>query len=170
MWFYDEIQEKARQAIRGVRMDIITPRSMKGARKATETIACYFRREFGYDFVQYSSEEQTDTRDRVILLTQNRYETKSAIGVICFRWRKYSNAPEGLALAWLWIHPYLRNRGILSAYWPIFREAYGAFHVEPPLSSAMKGLLRKMGECPRCGVNRLCSDCEPQRSTTHGEA
>lgn len=162
LWFSDEIKDAADRAVRGVRMNLITSKSAKGARNATGIIACYFRREFGYDFVQYSADDRSDERDRVILLTQDySFGCNHGVGAICFRWREWKNLPPGLGLAWLWLHPYLRNHGILSAYWPLFRRAYGDFMVEPPISSAMQGLLRKMGECPRCGVCRLCSDCRP---------
>lgn len=119
------------------------------ARKATEVIGYYFRREFRYDFPPYQAHEDGDVRDRVFLLTQQEdWETEYAVGAIVFRWRKYSNAPEQLVLSWVWIHPFLRRQGILAAYWGIFRKHYGDFHVESPLSKAMKAFLEKMRTFP----------------------
>ncbi len=54
-------------------------------------------------------------RDRVFLLTQeNDWDTEYAVGAVVFRWRKYTNAPEQLVFSWVWIHPFLRRRGILT--------------------------------------------------------
>ena len=141
-------------------MSIITPKSAKSARKAAETLAYYFKREFQYDSIQYYHLESTGKRDRIILLTHSYHDHKAALGIICFRWRDYENAPHGLALAWLWLHPYIRRKGVLAAYWPFFRGAYGDYYVEPPISKAMGEFLAKMGECPRCGTRRVCKQCK----------
>ncbi len=135
-------------------LNLITGDSPKTAREATETLAYYFRREFGYDFVQYSAQEDADPRDRVFLWTVNRYSYHAGIGAACFRWREYDNAAPRLSLAWVWIHPYLRRHGILTGHWDYFRALYGDFLVEPPLSHPMKAFINKRGECWRCG--RVC--------------
>jgi hypothetical protein len=139
----------------------ITPLSAPGARKALEKLAYYFRREFHYDFIQYSSRESTARNDRLFLLTWKYHAHRAAIGAIVSRWRDYSNAPHGLALAWLWFHPYFRRRGLLRSCWPVLRETLGDFYVEGPTSAAMADFLTKMGECPRCGVRRICEQCNP---------
>jgi hypothetical protein len=125
----------------------ITPSAPLRARDATEVIAYYFRREFGYDFPGYGADETQDNRDRIFLLVEGEEywnEERYAVGAIVFRWRKYSNAPERLVLAWTWIHPFLRQTGIFTTYWNIFRELYGDFYVEPPYSPAMRSFLAKM--------------------------
>jgi hypothetical protein len=149
-----------------VALDVITPRSSKSGRMATYVLAMYFRREFQWDFVQYHHDNHGNERDRVFLWTQEplRHD-KVAVGAICFRWRDYEDAPHGLALAWVWIHPYLRRKGILSAYWPFFREVYGNFYVERPISTAMADFLIKMGECRRCGTRRVCKQCREAEAT-----
>jgi hypothetical protein len=140
-------------------LSAITGKSPITMRRSVETLACYFRREFGYDFVQYSATEPSDPRDRIFLWTRDDCMYHAAIGAICFRWREYDNAPHGLAVAWVWIHPYLRRHGILAAHWEFFRHLYGDFYVEPPLSPAMKAFLESRGECCRCG--RTCH-CTPE--------
>jgi hypothetical protein len=119
-------------------------------RKAAGAIAIYFKREFGYDFPQYESGEHTGRRDRILLLVRESV----AIGVICFRWREWDDAPHGLALAWVWLHPYCRAQGVLSGLWPRFRALYGDFMCEPPLSSAMRMFLAGRGECWEHGRDR----------------
>jgi hypothetical protein len=125
--------------------------SPKPARRAVETLARYFQREFGYDLIQYSADEASDPRDRVFLWLEDRCGSYEAIGAACFRWREWENVPHGLGLAWIWIHPYLRRHGILGAHWDFFRHLYGDFSVEPPLSPAMKAFLAARNECWRCG-------------------
>ena len=121
--------------------------SSLNARKATELIAVYFRREFEYDFIQYEAMEPVDPREQVFLITTKNWEFfndgHSAVGAVVFRWREYTDAPHQLVLAWIWIHPFLRRQGILSTYWPVFKKLYGDFHVEAPLSEAMIQFLKK---------------------------
>ncbi len=116
-------------------------------RNAVEVIAYYFRREFDYDFPGYEAYGDNNRRDRIFVLTQGSYE-RVVVGVIVFRWREYTNAPHQLVLSWLWIHPFLRRKGILTSYWPIFRKLYGKFRIEQPLSKAMRAFLQKMGGPP----------------------
>jgi hypothetical protein len=124
----------------------ITPSAPVRARDATEVIAYYFRREFGYDSPGYQADETQNRRDRIFLLVEGEAwdEERYAVGAIVFRWRTYSNAPEQLVLAWTWIHPFLRQAGIFTTYWNIFRELYGNFRIEPPYSKAMRSFLVKM--------------------------
>jgi hypothetical protein len=60
------------------------------------------------------------------------------IGAACFRKRQ-----SGEVLQWIWIHPFFRRQGLLSAAWPRFQEAHGSFDVEPPLTKAMESFLRR---------------------------
>lgn len=138
------------------RIDRIDQNSMKSARLAVDVMARYFRREFSYDFVQYEANEISHSRDRIFLLTVNRYSHRLGVGAICFRWRVWRDAPPCLALAWVWINPFLRRKGILSTYWEAFRTLYGDFLCEPPLSPAMKTFLAKRNECWKCGRQCMC--------------
>jgi hypothetical protein len=124
----------------------VTPRSPMRFRRAVETIAQYFRREFGYDFTQYDATERSDPRDQVFLWVNPCDDLAGvrALGAACFRWRRWSDGSAGLALAFCWLHPYCRRQGVLSASWPHFCERLGDFVVERPLSPAMEGFLRKV--------------------------
>lgn len=129
----------------------ITARSPFPARNATEVIAYYLCREFGYDHPGYEAKRTQDQRDRIFLLLKGDAgwdEERSAVGAIVFRWRKYSDAPEQLVLAWVWIHPFLRQAGIFTTYWNLFRELYGNFSIEPPYSQAMHSFLAKIKALP----------------------
>jgi hypothetical protein len=123
----------------------VSPRSPLRLRRAVETIAQFFRREFHYDFCQYDATERPDPRDAVFLWleTCNDPGGARALGAACFRWRQWQDAPPGLALAFCWLHPHYRGKGVLAASWPLFRERLGDFVVERPLSKAMQRFLLK---------------------------
>ena len=66
-------------------------------------------------------------------------------GACCFR--PISLQDLGLqceSLKWIWLHPYFRKSGILSELWPVLRENHGDFHLEEPISPAMKSFLSKL--------------------------
>lgn len=121
-------------------------------RKAAEKIAKFFRREFEYDCLQYTANEQDYwrrdyTKDKVFIwTTPTNYEEykNTVIGAAVFRWREWKDAPAGYALAWVWFHPYERNKGHLKKAWPHFKKLFGDFHVEGPLSQAMVGFLKSV--------------------------
>jgi hypothetical protein len=125
---------------------VVGAKSRRSTRAAVETLAYYFRREFGYDFVQYSADPRgEDARDRAFLWSSEHYYPAQAIGAACFRWRKWSDAPEGLALAWIWFHPYERVRGHLTKAWPALIKWAPGFIVETSLSPGMEAFLEKHG-------------------------
>src|SRR5262249_35371744 len=134
----------------------------KSARLATEALAVYFRREFGYDALQFAANDIPDPRDRVYLLSVERYPGWLGVGAFCFRWREYTNIPPTLAASWFWLHPFIRRCGVLSSLWGGFRELYGDFVCERPLSKSMENFLQKRGECLRCGRRRDCERCTGQ--------
>jgi hypothetical protein len=119
-------------------------------RRAVETIARYFRREFHFDFVQYSATDRyCDKRDRAWLWFGHGAVTVTdplpCIGACSFRWREEET---GYALQWIWLHPYCRRRSLLTSAWPMFREWFGEFEVEGPLSEPMEAFLAKMNSQP----------------------
>jgi hypothetical protein len=123
----------------------VTTASPKALRKAVYSIACFFRREFEYDFVQYGYEGSENDLEHVAWLwihpqTQGMSSDFSVpvIGACCFRKREV-----GYALQWVWLHPYWRRHGLLSEAWPEFISEFGSFDCEPPLSDAMKRFLTK---------------------------
>lgn len=116
-------------------------------RKALYQFAVYFRREFRYDFVQYSVEDDGANLDHMVafLFYEHDWATKNtAYGGCIFRYRcNWTNVDPHWALQWIWLHPYERGRGRLTNVWGYFEEKFGNFVVEEPLSSAMKAFLDK---------------------------
>lgn len=47
------------------------------------------------------------------------------------------------SLRWIWLHPSYRRKGILSKHWNFLKEKYDDFHMQPPVSDAMKSFLLK---------------------------
>jgi hypothetical protein len=68
------------------------------------------------------------------------------LGAISFRWREPRDEPAFWGLQWVWIAPKMRRRGILSSRWAVFRERFGDFVVESPVSETMQAFLSKHGD------------------------
>lgn len=112
----------------------------RALRRAVERCAIYFRREFRYDFVQYSADELGHPKDRAFL-----WEARSVVvGACSFRWVEWEDADASYTMDWVWFHPYERRQGNLSSAWLYFRRRFGRFHVEQPLSDAMEAFLARV--------------------------
>jgi hypothetical protein len=108
-------------------------------------MAWHFRREFGYDFVQYTSGEEDDGHRAYLWVLPGTLENGKvkAVGACCFRWREWDGAPASYGLQWIWLHAHERRKGHLTKAWPYFQERFGKFIPESPLSPAMKRFLLK---------------------------
>jgi hypothetical protein len=103
-----------------------------------------FRREEGYDFVQWNSHDGDDD-PHVHGFLMSDAEGR-ILGAISFRWREPQDEPAFWGLQWVWIAPKMRRCGILSNRWSAFRERFGDFVVESPVSQAMQDFLAKHGD------------------------
>ena len=126
----------------------VSSRSPMAHKRAVEAFAYYFRREFQYGFVQYDASEYTSNQDTLAFLwtVEHDVHIDISVGACCFRWRDESNQ---WALQWIWLHPYCRRQGRLSETWIAFKNWFGDFDVEPPLSEAMKRFVDKMNATHR---------------------
>lgn len=119
-------------------------------RSALEKFARYFKAEFRYDNLQYSADEHDEdcicflfTESAMDVCTEKHTQMPTrCFGGVCFR-KTQSDNGEKWILYWVWLHPFFRNRGILSKHWKHFRTQFCDFIVEPPLSSAMQSFLGK---------------------------
>lgn len=123
-------------------LQAVTARSPITHRRALHRMATYFRREFRYDFIQYDPSERESDHVGYLFLERN-WDDTIVVGGTIFRWREYTQEKPGWAMAWIWLHPYERHRGRLTAVWPYFRERFGVFDVEGPISPAMQAFLAK---------------------------
>lgn len=118
----------------------------KDVRHAMYKIALYFKREFRYDFVQYSMNEEDDENHKAFLFYDNIYYLDKCFpyGGFVMRYRtQYKDLVPFWALQWIWIHPYKRSNGLLQEIWPWLIERFGLFIVEGPYSRQMKFFLRR---------------------------
>jgi hypothetical protein len=143
---------------------ILDPRSPKWLRRAIEVLARYFRREFSYDFCQYSALEYTDKDEHRAYFWLSRShpdwasgkgEIYPLVGACCFRRRHYQNDPlppgipaDCYALQWIWFHPYERHQGHLTGALPYFLARFGKLFSEGPFSPAFDCFLRKHRQWP----------------------
>ena len=118
----------------------VLPGSPMRLRVEVERLARYLRSEFDYGM-------QFDRNDSdpyaAYLLTDSGSAPSVWAGACCFRERDYAAAGDVQTLDWVWIHPYLRRKGLLARHWPTLRANHGDFAVEPPVSEAMARFLHK---------------------------
>ena len=119
-------------------------------RKAVESIARYFGKELGYYKNMFHAASKPSDREFVPyeaylfhdeaynLKWENKKTEVVCLGACCF-YKHY----EGWSLHWVWFHPYFRKQGFLSRAWPEFRQRYGEFRLEEPLSLAMEQFVAK---------------------------
>lgn len=118
--------------------------SRKATKNVLESFALFFKREFEYDFLQYSSFSESEDKDFPFLFFSHDYDDRElAVGGGKFIWREWSNAPPSWALQWIWLHPYYRKRGIFKRVCPEFKKMFGDFFIEPPLSGPMQFFVKK---------------------------
>jgi hypothetical protein len=106
--------------------------------------AVAFKRELRFDFIQWQNPKVDQDQQAVGYLFSD--SEGAVIGACCFQHYEEAERSERWGLAWIWICPKERRKGILAAHWQIFKERFGDFNVEFPISDAMQGFLKKQGE------------------------
>jgi hypothetical protein len=126
----------------------ITKSSPREHREALELTALFFKREFNYTHLQFCANEHIDqhveyhgfafTESALSAIEEGDSETPTRIlGGGCFRKRKFSDG-ESWILDWVWVHPYARNSGLFTKHIGYFKETFGEFFPEHPISKAMR--------------------------------
>jgi hypothetical protein len=103
--------------------------------------ALEFKRELGYDFPQWALDAGHDP-DAVGFLFSD--DDGRIIGACSFRPQSHPGE-RPWRLDWIWLCPSARRKGHLDRQWDRFRQRFGVFDVEPPISEAMQAFLRKRG-------------------------
>jgi hypothetical protein len=107
--------------------------------------ACWFRREFHYDFVQWNGtfERKNTSPESHGYLFSDHTSTHSPGTIIgaCAFW----NDRTGWRLSWVWLCPKMRRSGSLAHRWFQFLDTYGDFKIGAPLSDAMFSFVKKHG-------------------------
>lgn len=126
----------------GERVDASAPKWMHQA--VYERAVC-FKRELGFDFIQWegnSERKNVDPRSCGYLLCDDTgAHPPGTIAGACAFWKDDS----GWRLRWVWVSPKMRRSGILARRWPQYLQLYGDFEVEAPLSQEMRSFMMKHG-------------------------
>ena len=114
-------------------------------RSHLERFARYFLLEMNAGGMMFkASEAQTSPGflqyKAFLFASQDRY-----VGGACFRFRDDQDVDTPWLFQWLWIHPYFRRRGVLTATWSEMRAQVGEFRLAEPVSSHMQSFLAKVG-------------------------
>ena len=122
-------------------------------RLAVEKMARYFKRELRYDFVQFSAKLSPENKKYIpyeaYLFHEDQYnlryedrKTEIVCGGACCFYQQENN----WSLNWVWFHPYFRRRGMLKKAWLQFKNEYGQFDIEEPISNQMSSFLSHVDE------------------------
>jgi len=104
--------------------------------------ALAFKREEHYDFVQWSTSEDDPNCHGFLFADAGG----RIVGACAFRLRLYKDAPRRWGLQWVWVAPAHRRQGHLQARWSTFKQRFGDFDVEGPVSDQMQEFLRRAGD------------------------
>jgi hypothetical protein len=117
---------------------VVTAKSNMALRVAADNCAGFFLREHGY--MRQFDRFDIDEKYRAYLWGEPAEGRVKIYGACCFRFREYEKGGS-YAMQWMWLHPYARRKGHLTAAWPYFRKRFGAFIAEPPYTEAMEAFL-----------------------------
>ena len=88
------------------------------------------------------SEDKFVRRVHAILLI----EDSTPVGVVSFAWMRWTDGtPHGWRMLMAWIAEPWRRKGLLSRRWDRWRETYGEFSIERPVSRGMANFLARHG-------------------------
>jgi hypothetical protein len=108
-------------------------------RKALQQCARYFQREGYSDWLHYDLNESNFVG---FLFMDRNY--CHAVGGCLFRLRKFADINKPFfSMHWIWLHPYVRNKGLLSKHVDYFNQIFGYWYPEYPLSKPMQAFVEK---------------------------
>jgi len=100
-----------------------------------------FKREFGYDFVQWSDDPGANDNGVAFAFLDEDYRM---IGGCRFQ---IGGGVDGRnRLSFIWFAPGARRKGYLSKVWPRLRDKMGDFDLEPPVSDAMQAFMTQKSQ------------------------
>ena len=102
--------------------------------------------ELHYDGRPYSADAPNPPRNMTAFLWVNRTVVRSdrvpVTGGCCFDLKEYRDTGSLWLMQWIWMHPSVRNQGMLTRAWPYFEQRFGRFVVQAPLSETMTAFLK----------------------------
>lgn len=127
---------------RGIFTEHVDWRSPEWRHREMSTRASAFRREEGYDFTQWDMPER-DPEAHGFMFTN---DDGRIVGVCAFRLRQGTAGEKRWGLQFVWVAPPYRRQGVLRTRWQGFRERFGAFEIEGPVSEAMMAFAHALGD------------------------
>jgi hypothetical protein len=129
---------------KGSQVIAVRNNSTQELRRAVHTLAVYFKREFSYDFTQFSI--GNDDATAYLFLTPYT-SIPEPVGAACFRFRDTKMEDETISpqwwFDWAWFHPYYRGKGILTEFLPIIKKHHPNCLLTYPLSRSMEEFDKK---------------------------
>lgn len=115
--------------------------NVRSHHKLVEKMATYFNRETKWGLL-YGAEEAAHhaIAREAWLFINDSYEP---CGACCFRKRTFASGRWRWHLHWIWLHPYMRTKGLLKTALPGFDARYGDWAVEGPYSRTMQLFIDK---------------------------
>ena len=110
----------------------MTPMIRKG-NASMMNFARYFKREFGYDSVQYSEYDIENSECRSYLFSDNGGLFYGGANF----WQGYTKSGPIWRLQWIWMHPSYRNRKNLKKHWELMTDDLAPLWIDPPVSGSM---------------------------------
>lgn len=125
--------------------ELVRPNSKVWKHREVYARARQFRREMGFDFVQWECNRKGKEADPYVhgfLFGDDTgtFPRGTIVGACAFRWRE-----DHWGLQWIWINPQVRRKGVLARRWGRYVEHFGDFEVEAPLSASMSAFVRRYG-------------------------
>jgi len=128
----------------------VTSSSRIEYREAVARFAGYIAAEFEYGFPPFKVDGAVPYRAFLILDPWNQgmlLGKNIPIGACLFRWTApekngFPTESERWWCIWVWLHPFVRRRGILSSLWPYFHQRFGEFGDHLP-NEAMQAFHRQ---------------------------
>lgn len=129
----------------------ITKTSSEWQREACVQLSRYLNSECDYGISMDTTDECW--KNLKIRAFKNTYydecdeAREGLIGVVCFQEDQEFSNLEGVhtVLAFCWVHPFYRNKGLLKREWKNFTAKFGDFLISNERSKAMKSFLDFVG-------------------------
>ena len=131
---------------------LVTANSPEHVLAAVHQLALYFRREMRFDFPQFfDPTEATDEAFRRqpweawLIPGSPRVDS---IRPLVFGAGVFHQYESGWCLDWVWVHPFLRGKGVLRSAWREWTDRYGDFQLSKPISPAMPKFVARQRQQP----------------------
>ncbi|MGE8063729.1 hypothetical protein [Pseudomonas sp. NPDC089569] len=129
----------------GFNAERVDDNSPMGIQREVFRRAISFKREFGYDFIQWPGDEHRSVGPDWHGYLIPAGPDGCIAGACAFALQPAEGGSKQWSLQWIWLAPKYRRHGLLVQRWTYYLEQYGDFYIEPPLSDAMKAFVRAHG-------------------------